>query len=111
MENRRKHMRIECLFKVKSSVQDQEHHGETVPVVAKDMSEGGLCVLSDVPLPEHALIFRFILPADDSQLDVNGYVVWSRELHDDFGKFESGVKFTPENNQAREAIRFLLKQF
>lgn len=107
MENRRKYFRIECLFKVKSSVQD---NGDSVAAVAKDICEGGICILTDIPLPDYPLTFRFSFEESKDVIDIQGRVVWSRKLHNDFGKFESGVEFLPRQDDSKISIENLIKE-
>ena len=58
----------------------------------KDISEGGICLITDVKLDEDNFIqLDFILPEQSEEIRAYGKVMWSRKATKNL--FENGVNF------------------
>lgn len=95
-EERRKYPRVPLDVRVKA---DRESFGHT-----KDISEGGVCLLSENALEKGKIVkLTFLLPGGETEIQASGKVEWSREVSDHF--YESGLSFWDTEDEAKEGIR------
>ena len=58
----------------------------------RDISEGGVCLITDVQMEEKRIIqLAFILPEQSEEIQAFGKVMWSRKATENL--FENGVSF------------------
>ncbi len=72
----------------------------------KDISEGGICLISMSPLPvDRIMDFKFTIPDADKKIEVAGKVVWTEKSDnqkDD--RYCSGIQFVRIDNADRDLI-------
>ena len=103
-KDNRKFLRIDCLFNVK--VIDIKQ-AKTVDALGRRISAGGVCILTDKPLPdETGLLLKFHFPDRRQSYNVEGRTVWSKPAKDmHAGKFENGIEFYEVNRELNHTIK------
>lgn len=75
----------------------------------KDISEGGVCIISEEPLEEGKFLnLVFGLPDRDHDVQVIGKVMWSKKSTENF--FENGVQFWDISDEAQKEIKDYLRR-
>jgi Tfp pilus assembly protein PilZ len=85
LRERRKFPRVMCNVRTGS--------GEATEASVKNISAGGICIMTEVPLQLGKLIrLRFTLP-DGMEMEMNGNVAWCLAV--DSALYENGIDFLP----------------
>ncbi len=81
-----------------------DRRGE-VPVTARDLSQGGLAIVTPLPLVEHSMVeLRFTLP-EGSPIDAQAEILWARG-----GR--AGLQFTRMSSKSRaRLVSWLMEQY
>ncbi|MBN1410022.1 MAG: PilZ domain-containing protein [Spirochaetales bacterium] len=97
MEDKRRFYRILINFDVKYAIINK--------ATSKDISQGGICIITDKPLDKEAeLTLIFTLPDEvGRRIKTFGRVVWCREI--DESNYEAGLEFWDMEDTFVDTIR------
>ena len=103
MQNQRKFLRLECTFSVEivNIIKEQ-----AVQAQAKNISSGGICLITDKPLPKNTNFFlKFFFPDRLKSYNIEGHSVWSKQV-DNNGRqgYENGIEFLRINREITNSI-------
>ena len=103
MDDKRKHRRIDVSFPVECSLLPQRKYFYTV---SRDLSLGGVKILSDVFLPKDNP-FKLTINLIDKTLDIKAKVAWcNRERMVD--RYSVGLEFAEVNQRNRKDLTYFL---
>ncbi|MBN1411964.1 MAG: PilZ domain-containing protein [Spirochaetales bacterium] len=102
-EDKRRYLRLDCLFKVEF---ENIENSQQIESLAKNISAGGICVITNEPLPKSTVLFlRFHFPEKPQPFSLKGCVVWSKKVEESTEPgYENGIQFLEVNEEIKQSI-------